>query len=276
MTELHNLPEEKQQEIKARMLPDWTPLFKEDGSLAIPKLNNQENHGMGYCRKNGKIYSSLAGFFITGHYDYLTDEERNYRRDILAEKQEKHRFEKAAKIKYSDWNGDQFFDGEDFWPDLGTYFDAVCEGLGYAYEDYPKYVWNTIEKPFLKPKDVYGVFENDLENSGEWAYEAFTNAVGKDELDQALKDFVEKNKKRMTLYFPDYSTAILLDDEIAKLVKELKDDEFNDWLDDIKRLAKKHGMKGFIDTQTEEEWMKQFEDDLSPEDIVSTEISYSS
>jgi hypothetical protein len=228
MTELHNLPEEMQQDIKARMIPDFAPIFLEDGSPVISKLNNPEGHGMGYSRKTGQIYISLEVFLKIAYQRYWTDEERDQAWSIQADKREKVLFEEANKIKYAEWSGDQFFDGEDYFPDLETYFEGITEALGYDYESYPKYVWATEERPFLKPKDVHGIFENDLEEAGEWAYEAFTGAIGKDELNQALNDFVEKNKKRMTLYFPDYSTALLLDDELAKRIKEIAEEELEE------------------------------------------------
>ena len=60
------------------------------------------------CDKTGKIYGGESGIYTLGYHDYLTDEEHQEISNWRTRNVEKNRFEKAKKIKWSDWKGEQF------------------------------------------------------------------------------------------------------------------------------------------------------------------------
>ena len=71
-----------------------------------------------------------SGIYTLGYHDYLTDEESREVFKWRNRNVEKNRFEKANKIKLSDWKGEQFFDGNDFFVDLDDFFDGWYHCLG--------------------------------------------------------------------------------------------------------------------------------------------------
>lgn len=200
-------------QIKERLKAEFVPLFHEDGKSAR----------VGYSKKTKVIYKDIDAL-IDDHYrdDIKTEEERNTLHKLrLIEwseqeaKREFERFEKAKKIKYSEWPGEQFYDGEDYHPDIETFFEAVSETFGFDYEKYPKYVWATKKKPYITEKDAFGIYENDLEDLSEecdWPVE------GVKDLQEALNEFVESNEDNVA-YWPDYTIALLIDDQIKEWIK---------------------------------------------------------
>lgn len=94
------------------------------------------------------------------------------------------------------------------------FFDEMIEEYGYNFDKWDRYVWPTEEKPYIKEKEAWRVYEDDmddLDDQYDW------NVDGIERLQEALNEFVEENK-RNTAYYPDYSTALLLDDEYANRI----------------------------------------------------------
>jgi hypothetical protein len=132
-----------------------------------------------------------------------TTEDRAQERSEREEREEKARFEKAKKITMAEYDGSQFF-----------------------YSDYyptdPKYVWATKPEPVLKKRDTYGIFKNDLVDAG-WVEICWEDVKGVEELDAALAKFCQANEK-FRVFYPDYSTAILIEDEVAEYLRDIDHD----------------------------------------------------
>jgi len=220
-----SLPEDIQATLKERMKPDFILLYHEDGSVVIPSPNNHEHDPLGYCRKTGRIICGIKAFYRLEYGHYLTKEERDQIDNDRASEIEKARFEKAEKIKSSDLEsiGIEQFYSEDagFIPELDYFFDAMIEAHGFQYEKYPKYVWATKPEPVIGPKDAFRVYESDMDDLSD---ECDWPVKGEQKLQEALDSFVEENSG-MVAYYPDYSTAILIDEDIEEFRKRYEDEE---------------------------------------------------
>jgi hypothetical protein len=113
---------------------------------------------------------------------------------------EAERFEKAKKITEAEYAGDKVFVGDD-------YYDSVEDAVdGYLEGQEPEYVWAC--KDIGVPKATSeGIVEHLLESM--WDDADHNDLNGLEELDAAIEKFNEANKS-VSVYTPDYSTAILV------------------------------------------------------------------
>lgn len=179
--------------IRERLKNKFIPLFLEDGKPAEA----------GYHADTKIIYKDVDAI-MNDYYrnNFRTKEEEKRLSEIRREESDKKElekesimFEKAKKIKFSEWKGDQFFDGE-------NYLDDVC--------DIPadvEYVWATKKMPYITKKDASDVYSSNIEDDLDPEYDWPVDGV--EELQKALDDFVEINKTN-TAYWPDYDLALLI------------------------------------------------------------------
>jgi hypothetical protein len=116
----------------------------------------------------------------------------------------KIRYEKANKIKYSDYKLEYLYDDR-----YDKYFRDYEELLEF-YElnddnEIPKWVWGCIEHPFKI--DI----RSALENAEEQMYEDFDDIVDAEELHKFIETWNDKQTAKS--YSPDYKTVILLSGE---------------------------------------------------------------
>lgn len=130
-----------------------------------------------------------------------------WRKDSLAKeaKKEAERFEKATKISAADYKGEMVFLDDEYFNDVADAIDDYEEGQE------PEYVWacKDVGVPRATAENIY---ENLLENMWEDADASDLNGVV--ELEAAIEAFNEANKST-PVYYPDYSTAILVSRESA-------------------------------------------------------------
>lgn len=158
----------------------------------------------------------MDGFYILGYRDYLTDKEQNDIWDWQRRHQEHLQFKKAAKIKWKDWKGEMFFDGNNFHVEIDDHFENMIDAYGFNFSDWIDYVWATEPKSIISSKDAYDIYENDLvelEDPDEY------QVYGVEQLQKSLDKFVEDNVGNVA-YHIDYGTAILIHDEIAEYQKQ--------------------------------------------------------
>ena len=123
-------------------------------------------------------------------------------------------FNGANKIKFSEWSGEQFFDGNDkFHFEIEDFLESCFEFSGNNFDEYPKYLWATKPLPYITNKDAWEVYESDIEDleSGEYDWPVY----GVEALQVALDAFVDANKNNVA-HWPDYTKALLIEDEIQK------------------------------------------------------------
>jgi len=215
------IPEDLQETLKQRMADQYDFLFFEDGSPVIVRNIGNESKQLLRCKKTGNLFCGLSGFYVTGHHAYFTEDEQRRVWNWIELGHNKSRFEKAKKIKFSDWEGDQFFDGDNYQAEISDYLDEQFEEFGNDFDSYPKYVWATKFEPYIKPKDAWAIYENDIDRLGtehDWKVD------GIDKLQEALDNFVDTNSGNCA-YFPDYTIALLLDEEIENFKNTLKEME---------------------------------------------------
>ena len=192
--------------IKKRLEGEFVQLFHEDGKPA----------GAGYCKSTMNVYKDIDALINDYHGLHTTTEEKKQLSDIRRAEQsvkeyerEKARFDKAKKIMFSEFKGDQFYSGDNYYHEIEDFL---------FYFDYPddcsKYVWATKLVPYITKKDAYDdVYSNDIEDqldpNIEWEVD------GEEDLQKALDKFVEANEHNKA-YWPDYEIALLIDDEIKK------------------------------------------------------------
>ena len=208
--------EEIMNQIRERLKSEFIPLFHEDGKPA----------GVGYSKKTKTVYKDIDAL-MDDHYrdDIKTEEEKTalskIRRAERAEseaKKEKDAFEKAKKIKFSEFKGDRFYFKDDYHSEiediLGPFFDEFFK----QYDQWPEYVWATKRVPYITKKEAYEVYSSDIEDQLDPDYEWEVNGV--EQLQKALDEFVEDNKENVA-YWPDYEVALLIEDEIEKYKKQI-------------------------------------------------------
>ncbi len=211
-------------QIKERLKTEFVPLFLEDGRPA----------GAGYSKKTKFIYKDLDSMMNDYYRPHATEEEqkaiREFERAERAERgcqSELSRFEKAKKIKFSEYKGEQFFspheDGnwDGFFADIEDFIEELFNTHGSNYADWPKYVWATKPRYIIRHKDVMDVFQNDMEEVEDGDY---IKPSGVEELQEALDAFVEDNKE-LKQFTPDRSTALLIDDQIKEQMERYEDEE---------------------------------------------------
>lgn len=216
-----NVPDKFQDVLKERMLESYDFLYFVNGDPVYARNLAREEKNLLRCRKTGNIYGGITGFLTLGWRNYLSKEELKEIWDIQASQTEKSRFEKAVKIKFSDWECEQFYKDGEFYIDLDMFFDEMIEAYGYVFEDWERYVWPTIEKPYITKKEAFRVYQDDLEGLSD---ECDWPVDGEKELQDSLDEFVRMNQDNVAFY-PDYSTALLIDDEIAEFKKQHEDEE---------------------------------------------------
>lgn len=202
-------------QIKERIKSEFVPLFTKEGKAV----------DVGYNKTTKLVYKDVDQMVsIASHH---TEEEvkaiseaRRRRFDKEAAKKEASAFEKAKKIKFSEFEGDQFYFGDNYQMELETVFDEMFDLYGSDYSMYPKYVWATKQIPYITSKDAFDVYESnmeDLDSEYDWTVH------GVDVLQMALNAFVDVNKTNIA-YWPDYSLALLIDDEIEEYRKRYEDE----------------------------------------------------
>jgi len=200
-------------QIRIRLKDEFVPLFFENGKPA----------GAGYSKSTRHIYKDIDAL-INDHYGcHTTEEEKeqlyNIRKAAFDEKERKKeatQFEKATKIKYSAWKGEQFFDGENYQIELSD----LIESLDGDPENWPTYVWATKEVPYIKDKEAWEVYSSDIEDELDSEYDWPVD--GKEQLQKALDEFVEANKTNIA-YHADYTIALLIEDEIEEYRKTMEE-----------------------------------------------------
>ena len=202
-------------QIKERIQGDFVPLFLEDGKPA----------GAGYNKTSKLIYKDINDMVTVPNYHTKeeTSDIRDARRrrwDGESARKEKEQFDKAEKKKFSEWPGEQTNYGENFYPEIEYFFDEMVEIHGYQYDKWPKYVWATKPKAYITKKNAYDdVYQSDLEDTN---CDVELDVDGEKDLQIALDAFVDANKKNV-LYWPDYSLALLINDEIEEYKKRYED-----------------------------------------------------
>lgn len=216
MSEELKTEDEIYEQIKERLKSEFIPLFLEDGKPA----------GAGYNKTTKVIYKDIDQMvYNAGHH---TEEEtkaiseaRRRKFNEESAKKEKKLFNGAEKIKFSEWSGEQFFDGNDkFHFEIEDFLESCFEASGKDFDEYPKYVWATKPIPYITGKDAWEVYESDLEDleSGEYDWPVH----GVEVLQMALDAFVEVNKDNVA-YWPDYTTALLIEDEIQEFKETIEE-----------------------------------------------------
>ncbi len=204
-------------QVKERLKGEFVQLYHEDGKPA----------GVGYCKSNKSVYKNIEAL-VNDHYSiHTTDEEKKQINDIRREEfrekewqKEKIQFEKAEKKKFSEWEGEMVFHGEDHYYEIEDFLEKMFECHGTNYDDYPRYVWATRPCPYITKKDAYeDVYQNDIENT---ECDVELTVHGEKVLQIALDAFVDANKENV-LYWPDYDLALLIGDEIEELRKNHED-----------------------------------------------------
>lgn len=201
-------------QIKERIKDEFVPLFTKEG---IPV-------DVGYNKTTRLVYKDIDQMVsIASHH---TEEEtraiseaRHKRFEIEAAKKEASTFEKAEKKKFSEWEGEMIFYGEDHYGELCDLLESMFELYGVNFDLYPEYVWATKPVPYITEKDAYEVYQNDIEDID---YDIDPKVHGVKVLQMALDAFVDVNKENV-LYWPDYSLALLIDDEIEEYRKRYED-----------------------------------------------------
>ena len=182
--------------------------------------------GIFYCSECRIVHSSkdqaewchgehkcACGASVTkGHFQHMCED--CARKDWKAkdEAQEAERFEKATKIKSSEYTGDHVMCGDKFYYSVMDAIDQYLDGQE------PEYVWACKEHGLPKV-DLEDVTCNILDNMWEDADESDLNGI--EELQAALDAFNKANES-IQLWEPDYSIAILVETEQDEPLQNLE------------------------------------------------------
>jgi len=121
---------------------------------------------------------------------------------------DQHLFEKAEKIKASEYKGVVYYDDQ--------FFDSLLEFLDYCEceGEEPAYVWAASSNPVLINPDLPSYMSELLEDAG---YEGMGEDISFKPLFKELKDlqdrFVKLASEQFVYYEVDYKKAILLEEE---------------------------------------------------------------
>lgn len=212
-----NIPDDIQEALKERMKDQYEFLYNGEGEPVYARNYGNEQKHLVRCKKTGNIYGGLTGFYVLGYRDHLTDSEQRYVNGCQSARIESSRFEKAKKVKYADYKFDgQYYLYDRYYPEWDYFIDEFIEEYGFNFDEWPKYIWPAPEKPYIKSKDAYRVYEDDMDRLSD---ECEWTVSGVKELQEALDIFVEVNEKHTACY-PDYSVAVMIDDEIENYRKE--------------------------------------------------------
>lgn len=212
-------------QIKERLKGEFTPLFLENGKPA----------NVGYSSKTNVVYKDEDQLINQYWKSVATEEEGKIIREQESIQfqercavQEKAKFDKAEKIKFSEFKGQTtlFFSehygggSEGYFDELEMLFDSIIEDVGFDYDLWPTYIWSTRKVPLISKKHAFDdVYEHDLEETFEGSEH---HIEGVKDLQKALDGFVEANKDNCA-YWPDYSTALLIGDQIEEFKKNYED-----------------------------------------------------
>ena len=116
-------------------------------------------------------------------------------------KKEAERFERARKIKESEYTGEHVMCGDSYYDSVEDAIDQFLEGQE------PEYVWACKEHGIPKV-DLEDITTNMLDNMWDGADTSDLN--GLEEMEAALAAFNKANEA-IRLWEPDYSTAILVE-----------------------------------------------------------------
>ena len=202
-------------QIKERIKGEFIPLFTKEGKAV----------DVGYNKTTKLVYKDVDQMVsIASHH---TEEEtkaiseaRHKRFEIEAAKKEAATFQKAEKKKFAEWKGEMIFYGEDHYGELCDLLESMFELYGVNFDLYPEYVWATKPEAYITKKDAFEVYERDLEDKTD---ECDLPVEGVEDLQKALDEFYECNKENI-LHWPDYSLALLIDDEIEEYRKRYEDE----------------------------------------------------
>jgi hypothetical protein len=167
------------------------------------------------------VYRDFDHFCALDYRRYQTDEEIALELTEREERAEKARFERARKITMAKYDGNHFFFNDRYYPtdEINSFLDDEWNDGGTAFM--PKYVWAARPELVFKERDAYGVFENDIIDTG--CDEIVGGDVnGVEELDAALAKFYQANKS-LRVYYPDYSTAVLIEKEVDEYLSMLEE-----------------------------------------------------
>jgi len=181
-------------------------LYKADGKPA----------GVFYCSQCRIVYTTkeqaewchgerlcVCGNKVTkGHFQHMCEGCSRKDWHDKEEAKEAERFEKATKIKASDYAGEHVFCGDQYYDSVEDAVDQFLEGQE------PEYVW-ACQDSHLPNVDLEDVTCNLLDNMWDDADTSDLNGI--EELEAALKAFNEANES-VQMWEVDYSTAILVQD----------------------------------------------------------------
>ena len=120
-------------------------------------------------------------------------------------KREAERFEKATKITETEYKGEHVFHDDKYYDSVDDAIDEYLEGQE------PEYVWACKDRGIPKASSE-NILDHILENMWEDADTSDLNGV--EQLDEAIAAFNEANKS-ISIWWPDYSTAILVEKRSA-------------------------------------------------------------
>lgn len=178
-------------------------LFKQDGTTAgifycsqcrIVHRDKEEAiwcHGERLCSCGKKI---TQGYFQRecSDCDYKTRKSEENAKEVA-------RFEKAAKIRASEYAGEMVYCADHYYESVEDAIDQYIEG------QHPEYVWACRDEGVRKI-DLDDATCNVVENM--WEDAELSDLNGIEELETALNAFNEANAG-IKVWYPDYSTAIL-------------------------------------------------------------------
>ena len=225
---------EDKKEIKWRdelinLFPDVTTRILKENSKWCDKCNGVGLVKNGYfietCDKcHGKGYIELCdngdGNNRFNHYTICRDcKEKEWKETLLTKEQE--RFEKAKKIKFSEYDG-KFFSDSDIIIDADDFTEELylkyCDG-----EDIKNYVYATISYNNIDI-DIYEIVCNCCEDDGYEDQYSFLDTKGLQEIQNKIDEWIEQQGECALIYQEDYATVILLDELIETFKEEMENE----------------------------------------------------
>lgn len=201
---------ERMAEVESEIQSRFEPLFSKEGQ----ELKNLNQY---WLSKDGE----KKHYLVMEHGGAKEYAEREVMQEVLTQEeielvdkncfkaQQEQRdaaaFEKAEKILAANWNG---------WVYWSEYHDSVESFLDwwecyYHEEDVkPTYIWACKPVRVIDDINAADIAERFIEDNG-WDEMALSDLNGLDDLDKALKKFIEDNKDIVS-YDVDYSKAIML------------------------------------------------------------------
>lgn len=187
--------------------------------------------GCGDCY-NGKQYvCKYCGKSNKTDYCECKDAEKERRIQENKERNEEEQklLKKAKKIKFEDYKGKFILDDSSFVTDADGVWEWLHEKIQYegvTDEQLPKYLWGTCPEPVFD-LNLCEIIEDKCENGYEDMY-SYLN-VDDEDLDKAqehLDKWYEKQGDSVNIYYQDATIAVLLDDLIKEIRKEVRKEDF--------------------------------------------------